>query len=91
MTEAQVLQLATNAMVTAAKLGAPIMLSAMIVGLVISLLQSVTQIQETTLTFVPKLLVIGLVVAVAGHWMLNQFVGYTEQLFSSVPQLLAGG
>lgn len=91
MTEAQVLQLAANAMVTGAKVAAPIMLAAMGVGLVVSLFQSVTQIQEPTLTFVPKLVAVGLVIALAGHWMLGQFVGYTESLFTSLPQMLAGG
>lgn len=91
MTGQVALSLASGAMITAAKLAAPILLSAMIVGLVISLFQSVTQIQELTLTFVPKLLVIGLVLAVAGHWMLGQFEGYVHQLFGELPQLLASG
>jgi len=88
MSEQVLLQLAANAMLTAAKVAAPIMIAAMGVGLVISLLQSVTQIQETTLTFVPKLVVVGLVVMIAGHWMLSEFVSYTESLFNSIPQLL---
>ncbi len=91
MSEAQVLQLASGAMVTGAKIAAPIMLAAMAVGLVVSLFQSVTQIQEPTLTFVPKLVAVGLVIAFAGHWMLGQFVSYTESLFTTLPQLLAGG
>jgi flagellar biosynthetic protein FliQ len=91
VTEQQVLQIAAQAMVTGAKLAAPIMLAAMAVGLVVSLFQSVTQIQEATLTFVPKLVVVGLVVMLAGHWMLGTFVTYVHALFASVPQLLAGG
>lgn len=91
MTEQQVLQIAAQAMVTAAKIAAPILLSAMAVGLVISLFQSVTQIQEPTLTFVPKVLVVGLVVMFAGHWMLGEFTAYVQSLFASIPQLLAGG
>ncbi len=91
MTEQQVLQLAANAMLTGSKIAAPIMLAAMAVGLVISLFQSVTQIQEATLSFVPKVLAIGLVMLVAGHWMLGTFVDYVHALFASVPQLIAGG
>ncbi|MDA8292604.1 MAG: flagellar biosynthesis protein FliQ [Actinomycetota bacterium] len=91
MTESQVLQLAANAMLTGAKIAAPIMLVAMGVGLVISLLQSVTQIQEATLTFVPKVVAVGAVVMITGHWMLGTFVGYVHSLFASLPQLLAGG
>lgn len=91
MNEQAFLQLAAGAMITAAKVGAPIMLSAMAVGLVVSLFQSVTQIQESTLTFVPKLLVVGLVLLLAGHWMIGQLIGYTHTLFASIPQLLAGG
>ena len=60
------------------------------VGLSISLFQSVTQIQEVTLTFVPKLAVVALVILVAGHWMLNEIVNFTQQLFASLPRLLAG-
>ncbi|HVC25852.1 MAG TPA: flagellar biosynthesis protein FliQ [Acidimicrobiales bacterium] len=91
MNEAQVLQIAANAMMTGAKIAAPIMLSAMAVGLVISLFQSVTQIQEATLTFVPKVVAVGLVVMLAGHWMLGVFIAYVHSLFASLPQLLAGG
>jgi flagellar biosynthesis protein FliQ len=85
------LHLAAGAMTTTAKLAAPILLSAMVVGLLISLFQSVTQIQEATLTFVPKLLVVGLVIGIAGHWMLGQFTGYVHQLFGELPQLLGSG
>jgi flagellar biosynthetic protein FliQ len=91
MTEQQVLQIASQAMITGATMAAPIMLSAMAVGLLVSLFQSVTQIQEATLTFVPKVLVVGLVMTVAGHWMLGVFTAYVHALFASVPQLLAGG
>ena len=91
MNEQAILQLAAGAMVTGAKLAAPIVLVSMGVGLVISLFQSVTQIQEATLTFVPKVLAVGLVMLVAGHWMLGTFVNYVHALFASVPQLIAGG
>lgn len=91
MSEQAILQLAAGAMMTAAKVAAPIVLVAMGVGLVISLFQSVTQIQEQTLTFVPKVIAVGLVLTIAGHWMIGTFVTYTHNLFAMVPQLLAGG
>lgn len=91
MTEQQVLQIAAGAMLTGAKVAAPIILSAMAVGLLISLFQSVTQIQEMTLTFVPKVVVVGAVMMLAGHWMLGTFVAYVHSLFAMLPQLLSGG
>jgi len=91
MNQQQVIQLASQAMLTGAKIAAPIMAAAMAVGLVVSLFQSVTQIQESTLTFVPKVLAVGGVLMISGHWMLGVFTGYVHALFASVPTLLAGG
>jgi flagellar biosynthetic protein FliQ len=91
MNEQAILQLAAGAMITGAKLAAPIVLVSMGVGLVVSLFQSVTQIQEATLTFVPKLVAVGFVVAIAGHWMIGVLTAYVHQLFATVPQLLSGG
>lgn len=91
MTQQVALELISQTMIVAAKIAAPILLSAMVVGLVVSLFQSVTQIQEMTLSFVPKLLVIGLVIGIAGHWMLGQFTGYVHQVYGELPQLLSGG
>ena len=88
MNEAQVLEIARQAMLMAFKLGAPILLVSLVVGLVISLFQSVTQIQEVTLTFVPKLAAIAVVLLVAGHWMLAQMVAYVQQLFGQITTLL---
>ncbi len=88
MTTQVALQLISQTMLTAAKIAAPILLSALAVGLVVSLFQSVTQINDMTLTFVPKLVVVGLVIALGGHWMLGQFTGFVHQVFSEVPRLL---
>ena len=62
----------------------PILAVALFVGLLISILQALTQIQEQTLTFVPKLLGVALVVALMGHWMLGEMVGYTRFCFGRV-------
>jgi len=82
------MDIATGAMTMTAKLALPILLTSLVIGLVVSLFQSVTQIQEVTLTFVPKLVGIALVLMLAGHWMLGQFTGYIDQLFGQVTTLL---
>ena len=81
---------ASGAMLMTAKLALPFLLASLAVGLLISLFQSVTQIQEVTLTFVPKLAVIALILVVAGHWMLGQMEGYTTQLFGQISNLAGG-
>ncbi|HMD45942.1 MAG TPA: flagellar biosynthesis protein FliQ [Acidimicrobiales bacterium] len=91
MNDQVAMHMASQAMLTTVKVAAPILISAMVVGLVVSLFQSVTQIQEVTLTFVPKLIVVGLVITFAGNWMLGQFIGYVDELFRSLPQLLGSG
>jgi flagellar biosynthetic protein FliQ len=88
MTDTQVVQLGLHAMIITAKLSAPILIVSLVAGLAISLLQSVTQIQEVTLTFVPKLLGVAVVLLVAGHWMLNELVSFTTSLFDGLPALL---
>ena len=60
----------------------------LVVGLVVSLFQAVTSIQEFTLTFLPKVVAIGVVLIVCGHWMLNDAVTYTEQLYKSIPNMV---
>lgn len=88
MTDVEVTHMATQALILATKLAGPILLASLVVGLVVSLLQSITQIQEVTLTFVPKLAAISLVLLFAGHWMLGQFIGYVQQLFGHVATLV---
>ncbi len=84
------MNIASNAMFMTAKLALPFLLASLIVGLVVSLFQSVTSIQEVTLTFVPKLGAIALILLLAGHWMLSSMVGYTQHLFA-MAATLAGG
>lgn len=90
MTDNAVVHLAVETMVLALKLSAPILLVSLAIGFAVSLLQSVTQIQEVTLSFVPKLIGVGVVILVTGHWMLGQAVDFTHQLFAALPALLAG-
>jgi flagellar biosynthesis protein FliQ len=90
VTQADVIHLATQAMLVTIKMAGPILAVSLAVGLMISLFQSVTQIQEFTLTFVPKLAAVSLVILVTGHWMLNEITGFTEGLFNQIPHLLGG-
>jgi flagellar biosynthesis protein FliQ len=88
MTDAMILELGLGAMTMAAKLAAPVLVTALVVGFAISLFQSVTQIQEATLSFVPKALACGAALLFSGNWMLHQMLTYTTQLFERIPQLL---
>ncbi len=87
MTDTAVLEIALQAILIAAKLCAPILLVTLAVGFGISLLQAVTQIQEVTLTFVPKLVAVALVILVAGNWMLAEMVGFTGDLYEMIPRM----
>jgi flagellar biosynthetic protein FliQ len=91
MTDAQIIEIAIQSMTIAAKLGAPILLTALIVGFAVSLFQSVTQIQESTLSFVPKAVAIGIALLVSGNWMLHEMVSFTTQLYSEIPAFIKGG
>jgi flagellar biosynthetic protein FliQ len=88
VTDVQIVQLGLQAMTIAAKLCAPILLTALLIGFAISLFQSVTQIQEATLSFVPKALGVGVALLLSGNWMLHEMITYTTQLFEKIPTLL---
>lgn len=87
MTEAYILQFAQNALVMALMLMAPVLVVSLVIGSLVSLFQAATQINEVTLTFVPKLVGVGLVLAVLGSWMAQQLLTYTATLFRSLPNL----
>lgn len=88
MTDTLVIDIATKAMMITVKLAAPILIVSLAVGVLVSLLQTVTQVQEVTLTFVPKLAGVALVILVAGNWMLHEIVNFTTNLYMSVPSML---
>ena len=88
MTDAAVIEIALQAIMTSAKLAAPILVVSLAIGLGISIMQSVTQIQEVTLTFVPKLVGVGVVILASGHWMLREMIAFTTALFTELPSLL---
>lgn len=83
MTIDDVTTIASNALFTIIKCAAPVLLVSLCVGLIVSIFQTVTSIQEQTLTFVPKILAIFLTLILLGHWMLNNMVGYMESLWSN--------
>jgi flagellar biosynthesis protein FliQ len=91
VTDTQIIEIAIQAMTIAAKLGAPVLLTALVVGFAVSLFQSVTQIQESTLSFVPKAVGIGIALLVSGNWMLHEMVSFTTQLYSQIPAFINGG
>ncbi len=88
MTDSDVLDIALQTMVVALKLSAPILLPALVIGFVISLFQSMTQIQEVTLAFVPKVIGVGISLLFSGNWMLHTLIDYTHDLFARLPGLL---
>lgn len=91
MDAAAVLDLAQDALVVAAKLGAPILITSLVVGFAISLIQSITQIQEVTLSFVPKAVAVAVAMIVCGQWMIAEMVSFTTELFDRIPSLVSGG
>jgi flagellar biosynthesis protein FliQ len=90
MDQDTVINLATQAMTLAVEVAGPMLLAGLVIGLVISIFQAVTSIQEQTLTFIPKLIALALIIVVLGPWMLRQIVDYTENLYQSIPTLIAG-
>ena len=89
MDDAQITDIAVQTMIVAAKVSAPILLTALLVGFAISLFQAATQIQEQTLTFVPKLVVAAIVLVLTGGWCLRVLEGFTREVFTMIPALLA--
>ncbi|MEI7845159.1 MAG: flagellar biosynthesis protein FliQ [Chloroflexota bacterium] len=88
MTEAYVLTLGQNAIMLTLLLAGPILLISLVVGSLISLVQAATQINEVTLTFIPKMIGIIVVLLILGSWMLQQILVFTSNLFNSLPSLV---
>lgn len=88
MTDSLLLQIAREALIMVLVISAPILLSGMLVGLIISILQATTQIQEQSLTFVPKLLVVMVSLIILGPWIANVLTGFTTDLFAKIPQMV---
>ena len=88
MNSQTVLTIAQQALTVTVLVSAPMLLTALLVGLVVSIFQAATQINEMTLSFIPKLLAMFTVLVFAGPWMLSVLVDYVQRLFQSIPQLI---
>ncbi len=88
MTDTTVIHLALQTMLVALKLSAPILLTSLVIGFVVSLFQSLTQIQEVTLAFVPKLVGVGVALLLCGNWMMHTLVAFTNDIFAALPDML---
>ena len=88
MTPQTVMALGQNALELTLMIAAPLLLSALAVGLIVSVFQAATQINEMTLSFIPKLLAMFAVLVLVGPWMLTTLVDYVQRLFASIPQVI---
>ena len=88
ITDTAIIDIAYKTMIVAVKLSAPILVTSLVIGFTISLFQSMTQIQEFTLAFVPKVIGVGIALLLCGNWMLHTLTTFTQRLFDSIPSLL---
>lgn len=88
MTPENVMDLAHKTLMVTSLISAPLLLIALITGLVIGMLQAATQINESTLSFIPKLLMLVLTLFVAGPWILRVLIDFTHELFASIPAMI---
>jgi flagellar biosynthesis protein FliQ len=89
MTPETVLTIGSRALEITVMLAAPLLLVALITGLIVGAFQAATQINEMTLSFIPKLLAMALAIVIAGPWMLKLLISYTRELFASIPSLIS--
>ena len=88
MNQDTVVNLATQAMSLSLKVAGPLLLVGLIIGLLVSNFQAVTQIQEQSLSLVPKIAAVAVVIVVLGPWMLGQLISYTADLYNSIPTMV---
>jgi len=88
MTPETILTIATQSLTVATMLAAPLLLSALATGVSVGVLQAATQINEQTLSFIPKLLILVVALMIAGPWMLQVIINYTQTLYTSIPQMI---
>ena len=88
MNQDTVVSLATQAMMLSLKIAGPMLLLGLIIGLLVSIFQAVTSIQEQSLSFIPKIIGIAVLIVVLGPWMLGQLVAYTTALYTSIPSMV---
>lgn len=83
-----VIDLSQHALYVVVMLAAPMLVSALVIGLVVGMFQAATQINEMTLSFIPKLFILVIALMIAGPWMLDLLVNYTRDLYLSIPGLI---
>lgn len=88
MTSQYVIALGKEAIILTLMVSAPMLILGLVVGLAIAIFQAVTQIHEMTLTFVPKIIAVGLALLICFPWIINMLVGFTTRLFTSIPTLV---
>ncbi len=88
MTPTTVIEIGRNALEITLMISAPLFLAALVTGLIVSIFQAATQINEATLSFVPKLVVIFITMIVAGPWMITVLTDYVRRLFESIPSMI---
>ena len=88
MNQDTVVNLATQAMTLALEVAGPILILGLIIGLLVSIFQAVTSIQEQSLSFIPKIIGVAVLIVVLGPWMLDQLVTYAQNLYTSIPSML---
>lgn len=88
MTPATVIDVGRQAIEVTLMMAAPLFLAALITGLIVSVFQAATQINEMTLTFVPKLVAVFATLVIAGHWMISVITDFTRRLFESIPTMI---
>ena len=88
MTPDTVLEIGQQALKVTALLAGPMLISVLVIGLLVGMFQTVTSIQEMTLSFIPKLIVLALILAIAGPWMLTVITDFMVRMFENIPELL---
>lgn len=87
MTDQTVIDIGTKAAWVAMQVSAPVLITTLVVGILISIFQAATQINEQTLSFVPKVLMITIAMVVCGPWIMQVMLGFTTEIFSSIPSI----
>lgn len=89
MTESLVAGILKDAIITALTVAAPMLIAAVVIGLIVSILQATTQIHEQTLTFLPKLIGMAVIGIMTGSWMLHKLTGFTERIFDIISKIVS--
>lgn len=90
MNQDQVVSLATQAMTLGFEVAGPILLVGLVIGLAVSLFQAVTQIQEQSLSFIPKIVGLAVLIVILGPWMMDKLINYVTNLYMAIPSLVGG-